>query len=1259
MPKPLADLLKAFGVTVDPKWLVVLGVVVLVVGAAIVWFRARKKNEAPPPAASPDAAAAQPQVAPNQLRRAFQRFASQLPPEYQRSLLNFEHFVVLGPASSGKSRVIDESTDWKRRSKEFVSSQSVDPDLQVYLTSSAIVTELPASILEDHSARARTALEKLWKPLYRDRAPTVVVVVDVMRLGESTGDAMKELAETLRAKVNLLASIRKAPVEVRVVLTRLDQLPGYKDFVEFAIATGLPTRIPFSLKPPQAKEKTDIAGDMDLWFEELRGHLPRALTLLPSDAYRRVVVFCRRLPEITTSVAPFLSALFAHESLSPAPAPGGVYLVADGATVSNPLLGAADAGPGPDPRRKHLVFATAAAGLALLYLTIAYVQQRALFTRAAADLDDYSPATYGKEREARRREGIVEFTYKTRGVTMRFPDFFASARTKMRKRFAEAIREELLVPRLRQVSTKGAPDDGGIALPQRRSLYYLALIHSDASDRMRILDRQKLDIWSSMTGLSTEIIKDYLNDVDAPFQRPVDFELPEHELDPSDSSASWVLFFRRIQEGMTDGQLTPEELTDLRGRAEALTKALDRFDHDDVTQKILDELDDAAGLGDKGGGRLKQAYQTKYSDFLANIASSDVLGQRDALRRVLTVVQKASLETSGAPLLRGLVDRIATLYGTANPRAEEVIKVKLAGQEYAFDFKKWDETLLDSAAGEEISQFIRRNASSASIFFALADDDLRPIVWNPTNDGTVFFLGRGSIDGRYTKPAYDKHVHDVVKKLGEVLEKNRIPEVKKQRLREFVREQVKRYSAEYLRQLVAFYKQFKTQASSPESVRVLVAQMVSDTSPFNDFVSAVDKQVTLDHDDALLEPMEDVTSEFASWHAAVSPGSGAPELAKYKAILGQLLADLGPAAEQASQAATAKEVADAELPTDAPNQTLLKVLSPAGRLVLANLRGDAGSYGGLVAAWVASIRIPEYQQLPFLAPIQQLAALGRQNIENALRQAWEREMVPDVTRLASRFPFAREANEDASPQELTAVLHPQTGRFFDLYRRFLEPVSDGDPASGYRLKKGLRGSVNVPAEMYATVSQAAKVSSRLWDAAGKPMPLELRVATVPFEHGPDPRLALTLTYLNVGETPVLNFNQKPTEKTVRFDWTREQASQVGMQLTDLDSKESTFPEPLVVDASFWSFHKLLRRGTATGVKFPPDASLYTWELKVRKGRQDSGRVRFVVIGDPFQPFSLARVAPAAPTPAPRRQARLGASAQGQGGQAGPAGGTTP
>lgn len=1230
---------KLLGIKLDPRTALALTIVIplVVVGAGLVfawWKRRRDAKAEAPPAMGGGGVAAGATLGPQQLRKAFQRFSAQLPPEYQRSLLNFEHFVVMGPASSGKSRLIDKVTDWKRQTKEFVSSQAVDPDLQVYLTSSSVVTEIPPAILDDHSPRARTALRNLWKPLYKDRAPTVVVVVDATRLAESTPEGLRDLAETLRAKINVIAGIRKAAIEVRVVLTRTDQLPGYAEFVEFAEASSLPTRIPLTItRGPDGK--ADIAGELERWFEGLRGHFPRALTILSSDAYRRFLVFCGRLPEISTTLAPFLDVLFARESTSPDPIPSGVYLVSDSAKVSNPLVGAAERGPGPDPRRRHVFFAAGFASLAVLYLTVAYVQQRALWARAQAELDDYSPSAYGKEREARRREAIADFTYRPRSAVLRLPDFFGGARKKMRARFSESVREELLIPRLRQVALRGAlPEDDGIALPQRRSLYYLGLLHSDHQDRMHVLDGQRLEIWSSMTGLSTDMIRDYVSTVDTPMQRPVDFELAAHELDPADTSASWVLFFRKVQESMTDGALSPEELDELRNRASMLTRALDRFDHDDVTQKILDELDDAAGLGDKGGGRLKLAYQPKYSDFLQNIASSDVLGQRDSLRRILVAVQKSSIETSSVPLLRALVDRVSLLYAAASAeRPDDIVRIRLAGQEYEFDVKKWDLTLVDSSAAEEISQFIRRNSSAGSIFFAAADDDVRPVVWNPTNDGSVLFTGRASIDGRFTKPAYDKNVRAAIKRATEMLEKTHVPQDRKTRLQEFVKEQVRRYAGEYRRQLVAFYRAFNLNATSPEALRVAIAQMVSDTSPFNDFLTAVDNQVTLEVDDPLLEPMNDVVTEFSAWHAAVSPGSGAPEIAKYKAILAQLLADLGPAPETSGAGTAAGAAVAAAEPPTGTAATLEKLLSPAGRLVLANLRGDKGSYGALVGAWVASIKIPEYQQAPFVAPIVQLSAVGRRDVENVVEQAWDREMAPDLARLAERFPFSREAKEDVSPQELAAVLHPQSGRFFEAFRRFIEPITEVD-ASGYHLKKRLRGNMNVPSGMYTLVNQAAVVSTKLWDPAGRPMPLELHIATVPFEHGPDPRLALTLTYMNAGETPVLNFNQKPSEKTVRFDWTKEQASQVGMQLTDLDTKESTFPDPLVVETSFWSIHKLLRLGVPTAVKHPPDATLYTWELKVRRGRTESSRVRFVVIGDPFQAFALSK------SPTRGRTARL-------------------
>jgi type VI protein secretion system component VasK len=147
IPQPLRKVWEFVGL----HWLLILLIVLaLVLAAALVVFlmyQSRKKA-APAPAAG---AAARPAAPPaphtGQLRDAWVRFLRKLPQAYRRSLLNFEHFVLMGAASSGKTKLVDDYSDWRRQTKEFASSQPNDPDLPVYLASSEVITELPARVL--------------------------------------------------------------------------------------------------------------------------------------------------------------------------------------------------------------------------------------------------------------------------------------------------------------------------------------------------------------------------------------------------------------------------------------------------------------------------------------------------------------------------------------------------------------------------------------------------------------------------------------------------------------------------------------------------------------------------------------------------------------------------------------------------------------------------------------------------------------------------------------------------------------------------------------------------------------------------------------------------------------------------------------------------------------------------------------------------------------------------------------------------------
>ena len=282
-------------------------------------------------------------------RRAWNRFLRGLPPVYRRSILNFDQFVVLGAEGSGKTRIVDAYTDWKRQTKQFVGTHAYDPELQVYLGSNAVVTEIPAAVLHDTSEKCRTALTHLWRPLYRRRSVVVVVALDPIRLGKETPDAIDDLAETVRGKINLLSRIRRGPVEIRVALTHLAQIEGHREYAAFCRDQAISTRIPTRLRGDDAK----IGAQLAQWLDAARGHLPRALTTVSAADYKRAVLFLRKAPEIVSPVARFLECLFAHEALSPDPICGGVYLTSETAGPTNPFASSIASVAAPDPRRNH------------------------------------------------------------------------------------------------------------------------------------------------------------------------------------------------------------------------------------------------------------------------------------------------------------------------------------------------------------------------------------------------------------------------------------------------------------------------------------------------------------------------------------------------------------------------------------------------------------------------------------------------------------------------------------------------------------------------------------------------------------------------------------------------------------------------------------------------------------------------------------------------------------------------------------------
>ncbi|HET9931726.1 MAG TPA: type VI secretion protein IcmF/TssM N-terminal domain-containing protein, partial [Polyangiaceae bacterium] len=677
--------------------------------------RAAAKKALGPETLRPSTQPATPDIPPRQLRRAWLRFLLRLPREYRRSILNFEHFVLLGRAGSGKSRLLETHTDYRYQMRQVAGDAPLDPELPVVLASGAIITELPSRFLDDETLQGKVAIERLWGPLYTRRSPTVVLAVDATWLIDAAREDILELARCARSKVNILSAIRKKPVELRVAFTHLDGLDGARETARFWSQVGISACMPLDSAPT-------VEESVDAWEREANAQLPRALGAVTAEQYRRVLAFTRGLPKLLAPLTTLVRSLFAVDLMSQTPLRGGVFFCTDAPSSANPLRNAHDAGPGPNPLRQHVQLAVASVIVCVSYMTLAFNVQEDVWAPAAdaAAAYEVSPALAGTERERTQRERIDEFTVKHAGILYRFPDFHGRVRRAMRAQLSTKLREALLVPRLQEVAQLGIARSNGMTLRWRRSVYFLSLIHSFVADQAGILPR--LALWQSMTELPPDLIRDYIANTDTPYQTPVLFKLAADAKDERDKPAFWEALPLEVNKALSDGILREEELTHLQSVIKPMTVAIERFQHDDVTLKVFANIDAAADIGGEHDGnpppRLYDAYLPQYDEILKGIGESDMQRQSGQISRLLTMVQNASVSGPEEKLLHDLNDRLAVLMHTSKAIDVQPVEVELKHTKYFVDVKKWNEALSDGRAAVLINRFLAATARLDSIFFS-------------------------------------------------------------------------------------------------------------------------------------------------------------------------------------------------------------------------------------------------------------------------------------------------------------------------------------------------------------------------------------------------------------------------------------------------------------------------------------------------------------------------------------------------------------
>ena len=408
---------------------------------------------------------------PGALRRIWKTFLRQVPREFRPYVLLYQPFVVFGESGSGKSLLIGRYTDWKGQAAQFYPSYSTDPRLQIYLGSRALVQEIPATLLAETSTPARIALVNLWQPLFKKRDPIAIATFSAAALRKATPESLRAQAQMLRGKINVLARIANKPIQVRIVLTHMDQVEGYLAYSQFVEKQEVPHQLQLDPKAPD--------GALEHSLEPQETYLPLALTTLSSKSYLKVLTFLNKAPETFVNLGSLLRTLKEPDPLSFQPEIKDLYLTSDQggspSAVSNPFASSwADQSLSIEKARlrRHRLFSGGILAAGLAYLGFGFYHENRQVAAATESVvgfqkaHDKAPFVVEADHNLKVLEG-AESSF----ANMLLPSFYRGAPATLRERYVATLREQVHppdLPRPRGQPTRARPLPHGAPLRGER-----------------------------------------------------------------------------------------------------------------------------------------------------------------------------------------------------------------------------------------------------------------------------------------------------------------------------------------------------------------------------------------------------------------------------------------------------------------------------------------------------------------------------------------------------------------------------------------------------------------------------------------------------------------------------------------------------------------------------------------------------------------------------------------------------------------------
>lgn len=1176
--------------------------VLVLIGVWLLVRRIRARPTQQPPA----------QIEPGCLTRIYREFLNKQPRDYRRSILGFQPIVVLGNQGSGKTEVINRFSDWDQQATDGLESHTEAAELQLYLGSRVLLHELSPAMLGDTSGAARTALLRLWKPIFRRRRPIVVLVVSAHDLLQDAPDELTRLATLMRAKVNLLAALRDEPVELRIVVSHLDEFVGFNEFSAVASRAQLESRV--------------VPGpDNEVSLDALAVHLPLSLLTAEASDYLKILEFFAKLTGLSKGLSRFIQTMVSDRGLGTPPALEAAYLTGGASGTADPLwIGDEDVlRPGHEPWRKHAQAAWGiAAGLAVYQLTGFFFEQH-LWGQAREAVDNYTDLEDPDEQLRRAR--IENFLHRGSGPLRFFPSFVtSSALMDLKDDFSAVAMRGVIEPQLMALVRSADADSQPIAV---RALYLEGLRRATNDNDLGALVRQRAAEWSRATALPQEFVESYVEITNGSASFSDDGTLLKQALAPTNSR--WTSFTRwnaflgvlgslqeRCPELLGDGDpAKPQDgcrasrarFHKVHGEASKLQEVASRLQNFPSVADLVDGIDSL--------GPSFRPLATIDALAIATWANetADLVEILDAVAQTADGVDEPAADSlaSLAKQLRDIrtqedgrdINLLAEYGGRGEPGAVTLTFNPANWSRYAdanqvhwrldaFESQTW-------TGSELLLVGVSRKALAASDE-ALPNSALFSVE---CPEPAVAQTEKCPVDPRYTRRTFVEFIQPAVSELLmelDLLESDaRLSASDRRIVYDVLGRSAAAYAEQYRRTLANYLAGFRVSKSDPD-LGLVLRLMASDASYFATYLHIAIDNVCFDAGVGVFEPLADLLLSY----------EGLCTLADVDAPVSAQAAASGSDASGTKAAAGTESSSAGSAPQASVGAKLTSPNLAEYRAIITKLADDlAGGASGTqttrdaktqIEKWFESVPLQGDAQMPFVAPVQTAEVHAATAMATGITDSWESVAKPQLKTLYSAYPFDDDATEDATPEQIEKALHPTTGVLAMFVAENLSDVAE--ISNGVLVLQESASKLPLDPSLLEEANAALKLSALFYAQDGTPRPLKMELRTRPPPKATEQGQVPSFAFLAVDEQRVLAFYQRTTKKTVNVDWTKSQESIVGLTLVD-----STSAEQAVVDmpsksmpASYFSALHLLDQGRQRGQAISWSLGTHTVTFMLRK-----------------------------------------------------------